>query len=105
MVAIKCLDEGIDIPSASKAILMANSTNPREYIQRIGRVIRQSKDKKYATIYDISIEPSYNRIDDEDIRKFEKMVCDKERIRLEEIALNAINNADAILKIENTMGE
>lgn len=105
LVAIKCLDEGIDIPSASKAILMANSTNPREYIQRIGRVIRQSKDKKYATIYDISIEPSYNRIDDEDIRKFEKMVCDKERIRLEEIALNAINNADAILKIENTMGE
>lgn len=105
LVAIKCLDEGIDIPSASKAILMANSTNPREYVQRIGRVIRQNKDKKYAVIYDISIEPSYNRIDDEDIRTFEKMVCAKERIRLEEIALNAINNADAILKIENTMGE
>lgn len=105
LVAIKCLDEGIDIPSASKAILMANSTNPREYVQRIGRVIRQNKDKKYAVIYDISIEPSYNRIDDEDIRTFEKMVCTKERIRLEEIALNAINNADAILKIENTMGE
>ena len=67
--------------------------------------IRQNKDKKYAVIYDISIEPSYNRIDDEDIRTFEKMVCAKERIRLEEIALNAINNADAILKIENTMGE
>lgn len=41
LVAISCLDEGIDIPIADKAILMANSTNPREYIQRIGRVIRQ----------------------------------------------------------------
>lgn len=105
LVAIKCLDEGIDIPSASKAILMANSTNPREYVQRIGRVIRQSKNKKNATIYDISIEPSYNRIDDEYIRQFEKMVCKKERVRLEEIALNAINNAEMILKIESIMGE
>lgn len=105
LVAIKCLDEGIDIPSASKAILMANSTNPREYVQRIGRVIRQSKDKKNATIYDISIEPNYNRINDEYIRQFEKMVCKKERVRLEEIAINAMNNAEVILKIESIMGE
>lgn len=104
LVAIKCLDEGIDIPSASKAILMANSTNPREYVQRIGRVIRQHKDKKTAFIYDVSIEPTYSRINDEDTKVFEKMVCEKERIRLEEIALNAINNAEAILKIENVMG-
>jgi superfamily II DNA or RNA helicase len=41
LLAIKCLDEGIDIPSAKTAILMSSSTNPREYIQRIGRVIRR----------------------------------------------------------------
>jgi superfamily II DNA or RNA helicase len=52
LVAIKCLDEGIDIPSASTAIIMASSTNPREYIQRIGRVIRQAPGKHRAHIYD-----------------------------------------------------
>lgn len=42
IVAIKCMDEGIDIPTADVGILMASSTNPREYIQRVGRIIRQS---------------------------------------------------------------
>lgn len=105
LVAIKCLDEGIDIPSAKNAILMANSTNPREYVQRIGRVIRQHKDKTLATIYDISISPCYNRINDENLKDFEKSICAKERIRLEEISRNAINNAEALLLIERNMGE
>lgn len=105
LVAIKCLDEGIDIPSAKNAILMANSTNPREYVQRIGRVIRQHKDKTVATIYDISISPCYNRINDESLKNFEKSICDKEKIRLEEISRNAINNAEALLLIEQNMGE
>lgn len=52
LLGIKCLDEGIDITSARVAILMANSTNPREYIQRIGRVIRPGKNKKISEIYD-----------------------------------------------------
>ncbi len=41
----KCLDEGVDIPPARTAILMASSGNPREHIQRIGRIIRQYPDK------------------------------------------------------------
>lgn len=62
LLAIKCLDEGIDIPSASCAILMASSTNPREYVQRIGRVIRQAENKTTANIYDISIRPCSERL-------------------------------------------
>lgn len=47
LVGIKCLDEGIDIPNARIAILMSSSTNPREFVQRVGRVIRQAPNKKH----------------------------------------------------------
>ena len=52
LVGIKCLDEGIDIPNARIAILMSSSTNPREFVQRVGRVIRQAVNKKTSEIYD-----------------------------------------------------
>ena len=55
LVAMHCLDEGVDIPSASKAILLCNSTNPREFIQRLGRVLRRSPGKNKAEIYDLII--------------------------------------------------
>jgi superfamily II DNA or RNA helicase len=55
LLAIKCLDEGIDIPSATHALILASSQNPREYIQRRGRVLRSSPDtgKYKAEIYDV----------------------------------------------------
>lgn len=53
MLAVKCLDEGVDLPRVNKAIIMASSTNPREYIQRRGRVLRKHPDKNSAQIYDL----------------------------------------------------
>lgn len=52
LVAIKCLDEGVNIPGIRTAFIMASSTNPKEYIQRRGRVLRKANGKKYAVIYD-----------------------------------------------------
>lgn len=52
LVAIKCLDEGVNIPKIKTAFILASTTNPKEYIQRRGRVLRKAKDKKYAEIYD-----------------------------------------------------
>lgn len=52
IVAIKCLDEGVNIPSIKKAFILASSTNPREYIQRRGRVLRKFEGKEYSYIYD-----------------------------------------------------
>lgn len=52
LLAVKCLDEGIDIPAVNKAIILASSTNPREYIQRRGRVLRKSPGKYAAAIFD-----------------------------------------------------
>lgn len=52
LVAIKCLDEGVNIPSIKTAFILASSTNPKEYIQRRGRVLRKFPGKEYAKIYD-----------------------------------------------------
>lgn len=55
MLAIKCLDEGVDIPEINKALILASSTNPREYIQRRGRVLRAREGKYSADIYDVLV--------------------------------------------------
>lgn len=52
LIAIRCLDEGVDIPSIKTAFILASSTNPKEYIQRRGRVLRRYEGKKHANIYD-----------------------------------------------------
>ena len=52
LVAIKCLDEGMNIPAIKTAFILASSTNPKEYIQRRGRVLRKYPGKEYANIYD-----------------------------------------------------
>lgn len=52
IVAIKCLDEGVNIPGIRTAFILASTTNPKEYIQRRGRVLRKAAGKEYAEIYD-----------------------------------------------------
>lgn len=52
IVAIKCLDEGVNIPGIRTAFILASTTNPKEYIQRRGRVLRKAPRKPYAVIYD-----------------------------------------------------
>lgn len=99
LIAITCLDEGIDIPSARIAIIMSSSTNPREYIQRIGRVIRQAEGKQNAAIYDFIIKPSYST-GNQEFDKIEKQIFEKELIRVKEISQNAINAVE-VLEIIN----
>lgn len=52
LLSIRCLDEGIDIPTVSHALILASSLNPREYLQRRGRVLRSSPGKVKAEIHD-----------------------------------------------------
>ena len=77
LVAIKCLDEGVDIPSATTVIIMASSTNPGEYIQRRGRVLRRSEGKDKAVIYDMVV-LEYDSVGQpiEDIVRYEKIRVD-----------------------------
>ena len=58
IVSIRCLDEGVDIPVATHALILASSRNPREFIQRRGRVLRRAKDKPFAQIYDAIVVPT-----------------------------------------------
>jgi superfamily II DNA or RNA helicase len=57
VVAIKCLDEGVDIPSVTHALILASSKNPREFIQRRGRVLRTDPTKALAYIHDAIVLP------------------------------------------------
>lgn len=105
LIAIKCLDEGIDIPSAQNAILMASSTNPREYIQRIGRIIRQAPGKTEAKIWDITIRPCHKNLAGPELQEFEKMIWEKEKFRIYDILENAQNNAEALKTLYGEMGD
>lgn len=62
LVAIKCLDEGVDLPTVNKALILASSTNPREFIQRRGRVLRKAPDKLSAAIHDAIVLPDPARL-------------------------------------------
>ena len=57
LVAIRCLDEGIDIPYLENAIILASSQNPREFIQRRGRILRSSEGKETAKLFDVLVTP------------------------------------------------
>lgn len=58
LVAIKCLDEGVNIPSITTAFILASTTNPKEYIQRRGRVLRKATGKDFAEIFDFITLPT-----------------------------------------------
>ncbi len=83
LVGIKCLDEGIDIKNAQIAIIMSSSTNPREFVQRVGRVIRPDTQKPISRIYDFIVSPV----------NFSGLL-EKEGRRAKHIAQNALNYKD-----------
>lgn len=57
LVSIRCLDEGVDIPDVSHALILASSQNPRQFIQRRGRVLRRAPDKQLAIVHDAIVAP------------------------------------------------
>lgn len=59
VVSIRCLDEGVDIPSVSHALILASSRNPREFIQRRGRVLRRAPGKSLAHVHDVVVLPEH----------------------------------------------
>lgn len=89
LVAIKCLDEGVDVPVAETAIIMSSTSNPREHVQRRGRILRRAPGKKHAVIYDILVFP-------EDSTDVGSKVMKNEILRYKEFAENAINSYDCL---------
>lgn len=85
LVAIKCLDEGVNIPQIQKAIIMASSTNPREFVQRRGRILRTYPGKEFSEIHDLIVfDDNY------------PLLCKKEMTRVYEFSKLAINKNEMI---------
>lgn len=61
LTAMKCLDEGVDIPRTEMAIFCASTGNPRQFVQRRGRILRTHKDKPIAYIYDLVVIPQIDK--------------------------------------------
>jgi superfamily II DNA or RNA helicase len=65
LVAVKCLDEGVDVPETSQAIILASDTSERQFIQRRGRILRAAPNKAIATLIDVLVVPP---LGDEDVK-------------------------------------
>ncbi len=108
LIAIRCLDEGVNIPNIRKAFILASSTNPKEYIQRRGRVLRKAKGKEYAAIYDFIMVPIPLEdlvLYDDDVIKSTQSLVRKEIERMKDFANLAENPSvadDLIFQLANS---
>jgi DNA phosphorothioation system restriction enzyme len=98
LVAIRCLDEGVDIPAIQTAVILASSRNPRQFIQRRGRILRPHPGKERATLFDTIILPP--ELDRETL-EIERNLLRKELKRLVEFADLADNAGEARVKLLN----
>lgn len=103
LIAIKCLDEGVNIPRIKVAFLLASTTNPKEYIQRRGRVLRLAEGKEFAEIYDFITLPrpldEVTSLTEEQMKR-ELSLVKNEICRAEEFARIAMNKVSAITKLD-----
>ena len=100
LLAIRCLDEGVDIPSASMGIILASSGNPKEFIQRRGRLMRFFKEKEKATIYDFCVLPMSK---DDPVSDLNLVKVELKRIS--EFADDAINRNEVLKMVDLQMAE
>ncbi len=98
LVAIRCLDEGIDIPSIQTAVILASSSNPRQFIQRRGRVLRPHPGKNSAVLFDMIVMPPEL---DRETWQVERNLLRKELKRFIEFARLAINCEEAIEELRS----
>ncbi len=100
LTSMKCLDEGVDVPRSELAIFCASTGNPRQFIQRRGRVLRLNKDKIHATIHDLVVVPE---VSDESTFEMEKGLVKKELERVVDFANLAMNKTDTYETLKNIL--
>lgn len=94
LVSIRCLDEGVDIPSVTHALILASSQNPREFIQRRGRILRRAPGKTLAHLHDAIVVPGHLAGGSPDLA-----VLEGELVRAIEFGRTALNPS-AITELE-----
>ena len=95
LVAVKCLDEGVNIPAAQEAIILASDTSERQFIQRRGRILRKAPGKDKAILIDILVVPP---IGDERAK-----LITSEVKRIKHFTQTASNRASIITKLGNEL--
>lgn len=104
IVANRVLDEGADIPAAKNCFMLASTGNPKQFIQRRGRVLRRYAEKyrdgstkEHASIFDVIILPALSPDYDEDEIRTERQIISSQICRIEDMASSA-RNRDALLE-------
>ncbi len=101
LVAIRCLDEGIDIPDIRMAFILASSTNPRQFIQRRGRLLRKAPGKQFAHIWDFIVAPPDLGGDlDDGAFNTERRLFKRELARIMEFCETAENGMSALNQLQ-----
>ena len=98
LVAIRCLDEGVDVPTTRVAYILASTSNPREFIQRRGRILRKSPGKEFAVLHDLIAVPSLSngsRPASPETFNFERRILRRELARFREFADASLNRFQA----------
>jgi superfamily II DNA or RNA helicase len=101
LVAMKCLDEGIDVPACRVAFILASSRNPRQFIQRRGRILRRSEGKSQATVHDFLPLLPFSEENGSDAT--ERGLIVNELKRVAEFAALSINPVDALESLRPTL--
>jgi len=91
LTSMKCLDEGVDVPRSELAIFCASTGNPRQFIQRRGRILRTHPDKNRAVIHDLVVVPEISSVNEN--FKMERCLLASELKRVRDFALMS-ENAD-----------
>lgn len=101
LTSMKCLDEGVDVPRAELAIFCASTGNPRQFVQRRGRILRQHPNKQFAYIHDLVVIPEVNP--NSDSYDMERSMLKKELERVNNFASLAENSSHTIEVLLDTM--
>lgn len=100
LASMKCLDEGVDIPRAEFAVFCSSTGNPRQFIQRRGRVLRQHPDKHLAIIHDLVVAPDLSGQVNEETFNMERNMVKKELERVAHFAFMSINQHYTLQALE-----
>jgi superfamily II DNA or RNA helicase len=105
LTAMKCLDEGVDVARTETAIFCSSTGNPRQFIQRRGRILRKHQDKRVATIYDMIVVPDIHSITNQSNLSMEKSILQAELRRVYEFASLSKNKYQALKTLEKLASE
>lgn len=101
LTSMKCLDEGVDVPRSELAIFCSSTGNPRQFIQRRGRVLRTHPDKKRAELHDLVVVPKVSQVSNS--YRMEQALLKSELLRVNNFAMLSENTSYSEIELREVM--